>query len=148
MGDTPVYDTAHDSYSITVSANEPTARRLQSLGHPVGHSVYYSAKATSIHPYTWVHGTQTDYNNTNQRLYNLTPSMPVIFRTINSRTEAFTFSEVNICYEALGTVMEEKKRDMDDRFMRDEGLVARWSWVGLRRAMDNSKVWWTLAMSM
>lgn len=66
--------------------------------------------------------------------------MPVIVRAINSGTGAFTFSEVNLCYEALGAVVEEKKRDMDDRFTRDEGLIARWSWVGLRRAMDNSKV--------
>lgn len=66
--------------------------------------------------------------------------MPAIVRTMNSSTDAFTFSEVNICYEALGVVMEEKKRDMDDRFTRDEGLIARWSWIGLRRAMDDNKV--------
>lgn len=73
--------------------------------------------------------------------------MSVVFGDIASGNDGFTFSEVNICYEALDAVMEEKTRVMDDRSARDEGLIARWSWVGLRRAIDNTKVW-MLAMPM
>ena len=49
-------------------------------------------------------------------------------------------AEVNDCYLVLETVHDERKRVMDQRAARDDALVQRGNWVGLKRAMQASKV--------
>lgn len=49
-------------------------------------------------------------------------------------------TEVNDCHRALGLVLDERKRVMDQRAARDDALIERGSWVGLHRAMEASKV--------
>ncbi|CAM9438750.1 unnamed protein product, partial [Ectocarpus fasciculatus] len=56
-----------------------------------------------------------------------------------SGTDAFTMTEVHSCFMALGSVLEERKRVMDRRAARDNGLIERGNWVGLQRAMEASK---------
>eukprot|EP00752_Nemacystus_decipiens_P009941 g8865.t1 len=56
-----------------------------------------------------------------------------------SGTDAFTMTEVNICYMALGSVLDERKSVMDQRAARDNALIERGNWVGLQRAMEASK---------
>lgn len=41
---------------------------------------------------------------------------------------------------ALGSVLDERKRVMDERAARDDALIERGNWVGLQRAMEASKV--------
>lgn len=41
---------------------------------------------------------------------------------------------------ALGSVLNERRRVMDYRAVRDEKLIERGNWVGLQRAMEASKV--------
>ncbi|CAM9599517.1 unnamed protein product [Scytosiphon promiscuus] len=56
-----------------------------------------------------------------------------------SGTDAFNITEVLDCYVALDAVLKERKRVMDERGARDDGLIERGDWVGLRRAMEASK---------
>lgn len=58
----------------------------------------------------------------------------------NSGTDAFTITDVNDCYMILGSVLDERKRMMDERAARDDALIERGNWVGLQRAMEASKV--------
>lgn len=61
----------------------------------------------------------------------------------NSGTDAFNMTEVHGCFMALSSVLEERKRVMDRRAARDNGLIERGNWVGLQRAMEASKVKFT-----
>lgn len=65
---------------------------------------------------------------------------PCLHNPTVSGTDAFTITEVLDCYVALDSVLEERKRLMDERGARDDGLIERGDWVGLRRAMEASKV--------
>eukprot|EP00903_Cladosiphon_okamuranus_P014275 g13258.t1 len=56
-----------------------------------------------------------------------------------SGTDAFTITEANDCYMALGSVLDQRKRVMDERATRDDALIERGYWVGLQRAMEASK---------
>lgn len=58
----------------------------------------------------------------------------------NSGTDAFTITEVNASFMMLGSVLDERKRVMDQREARDDALIERGNWVGLQRAMEASKV--------